>query len=527
MTQDATSSGFAARGSSSSTTSRWLNLALFTLVAGAFLLWAADRDGYEGDDLNSVVPMFHLDAALRDELLIYRYAWQPLSYQLGALIIKLTASPELVFLLAPLAATTSLALLISITQRTTRRRFPFIVYPSFLVLIPELWASGLYFNSTILGLPFLIGSWHLLLRPDASSKRTIAAGVLVALAMLFRLDFVLATPLLAYFSWQNTRSLRFPLLLALSVVSVLGLAVAVGVVDLQAILDVHRASSAEMQARAAQPGWDLRAKLQVATTALHPFAILLLSLGLLPVVLSHWKKSRKDVFLIACATLPLLYPATGLLSVKYLLPLFAFLPPLLADCFAQLQERYLKRTAPRAPLFIIAAALSALAVSVEPDKAAPYFRVTATRARVIPTHDGPRTWGAYLSQFLRVDRLSAPTPEQTASRELIELLDDLPAGSDLIVYGGENFFDLGGIAWRHTQLAAQKRRFFGELIAPHVIRLPWKKSRLWLSNDLESALSHLTETQGRQSIQLDLSTPNDPAAVIEEIKLLQVRPASH
>ncbi|MBT2187928.1 hypothetical protein [Sphingobium nicotianae] len=77
---------------------------LFWLANLAFLLRFADRDGYEGDDLNSILPMAHLDAAKQGLLLIYRYGWQPLSYETAAALWRTFGTPDAVFLSAPCAS---------------------------------------------------------------------------------------------------------------------------------------------------------------------------------------------------------------------------------------------------------------------------------------------------------------------------------------------------------------------------------------------------------------------------------------
>src|ERR1700686_2792085 len=96
-----------------------LLLLAFFLINLIFLSIFADRDGYEGDDLNSILPMLHLQEAKRQDLLIYRYDWQPLSYEIGAVVFKVTQKPFAIFLLAPFAGAVSLVLLLSIVWHRT------------------------------------------------------------------------------------------------------------------------------------------------------------------------------------------------------------------------------------------------------------------------------------------------------------------------------------------------------------------------------------------------------------------------
>src|SRR6266496_6842305 len=127
---------------------------IFFLVSVVALTELADRNGYEGDDLNSILPMIHLDQAKRGELLIYRYGWQLLAYEVGAAVFSITRTPSAIFLLAPIAGAISLTLLLLATW-DDKRSWPGLGKALIALLaIPELWFSGLYFNSTVLGLPF-------------------------------------------------------------------------------------------------------------------------------------------------------------------------------------------------------------------------------------------------------------------------------------------------------------------------------------------------------------------------------------
>src|SRR6185437_6068829 len=114
-----------------------------------FLAIFADRDGYDGDDLNSILPMLHLQEAKRGDLLSYRYHWQPLYYEIGSAAFKLTRTPSTIFLLSPIAGAISLLLLLLIVWRDRSSAFEFTKSLIAILAIPELWYSGLYSNSTI------------------------------------------------------------------------------------------------------------------------------------------------------------------------------------------------------------------------------------------------------------------------------------------------------------------------------------------------------------------------------------------
>src|SRR5690242_968429 len=162
-----------------------LLLCAFFLINFIFLIIFCDRNGYEGDDLNSIIPMFHLDAAKQGALEIYRYSWQPLSYELGAAIFRATKAPTAIFLLAPIACAVSLTLLLSIIWHNRASAREFTASLVTLLAIPEFWFSGLYYNSSVLGMLFSLGS-IIMLRSGPSLWRTLIAGFLLSIAILMR-----------------------------------------------------------------------------------------------------------------------------------------------------------------------------------------------------------------------------------------------------------------------------------------------------------------------------------------------------
>ena len=171
-------------------------LALFFLSSLIFLVLFADRDGYEGDDLNSVLPMLHLQEAKQGALEVYRYHWQPLSYEIGSAVFRLIGKPTAIFLLSPLAGAISLLLLFLVTWRDRSSMPGFAKSLLAILVLPELWFAGLYFNSTVLGLPFALGCLFFL-RSSSTSSLCFLSGVLLGIAVLMRLDFILAAPAMA------------------------------------------------------------------------------------------------------------------------------------------------------------------------------------------------------------------------------------------------------------------------------------------------------------------------------------------
>lgn len=465
----------------------------FFIVNLVFLIVFCDRDGYEGDDLNSVVPMFHLAAAKHGALELYRYAWQPLSYEMGAAVFRLTHWPDAVFLLAPLSAAVSLWLILLMLWRD-RRATTLVASLVVLLAIPELWYSGLYFNSTVLGLPFALAAlW--LLRSRIFAADAMLAGVLAGIAILMRLDFVLVCPALAVAAWSADRSLGRPLLLALGVVTVLTAAILIGWLEPAQILLTYQESAGEIAAKSADPGWDLRTKLLVASVAVSPLGWGVLLLGAPSVALRAFRRDRRLFLAWAASAAALAIPLRGLLSVKYAIPLLMFAPFFLASALSAIELRmpeHLK--ASLLPAAVTATSLLAI-FSFNLTGSSPYVHIGLQATREIVTHDGSRSYGGYLWQMAMVDRFVPRLPSQLAADCIIGELKS--GGQDIAVVGRESAMLPGGIGWRHVQLALERAGHRGELVAPRQIRFDVEGRRLTLLNQVsEEALAALDRGPG-------------------------------
>jgi hypothetical protein len=478
-------------------------LAVFALLAGL-----ADRDGYEGDDLDMVVPMLQWDAVQQGLLDGYRVAWQPLAYRLGAWLCAAAGTPRAVFLLAPLAASIALVLAAACLRRLGTPRWPWHRCLALLVLLPEVWWSGLYWNATILGMPFVLLALYLALgRPRAGLG--CIAGALVAVAALCRVDWALAAPIVGAFVFAR-HGARAAVGCAAAALVVLAAAALAGVLDPAQIAAIHASSTAEMRDRSGEPGWDVRAKWMVLSVAMHPLGFVLTAVGLWVLVRENWRRRRRTIVLFAAAAAPLLLPARDLLSAKYLLPLMAVLP------FAMRRIR-------GSALVVPVAAVVAACIAIEPAPAPPFVRVSALAARQVPTHDGPRSYGAYLLQAWRIAGAGADDPHRVASRDLVAFLRT--PGRPVLLLGEPGFFAPGAIGWRHAQLALAKAGVRGAVVAPHTIRYELPERRFVLARDLANGRLALGAAADAAAV-LDLRDPSlsrEQAAAVVQAALASAR----
>lgn len=455
----------------------WLLFLLLAIANLSFLVLFADRDGYEGDDLNMVVPTAHLAAAKQGALLIYRYAWQPLSFELSSSLWTLFGTPTAVFLSMPVAGGLAIALFGWWLWREGQARTGAFAHAIIALLcIPELWYSSLFYNTTMRSMP-LIALALILVRMRGSLLLPLAAGVATGLAILMRLDFLLVCPLLALAAWPKGGSIWRPFVLAVSVAATVLAGCAAGFIDIPEILRINAFNSWEINEHLGQPGWDFRLKAMVVTVLLSPVGWLLLLVGgpLLLIDALRTRDWRVPLWILALL-LPA-FPPTPL-SPKYYLTLapFALLFFLRAqerieDCLSMDLRLWAKHG-------LWAAAIVPAFLSVSLDGQAPFVLPGLAPVKPVPTHDGPRGWGGYVWQMMETDAPAAKPENQKIGDALAQELLTGP-GENLVYLGGENYFDPGAPGWRHLQLALEQRGLHGKLVAPHVLRFDLP-NRHWL-----------------------------------------------
>jgi hypothetical protein len=471
---------------------------LFGLANLVFLVTFADRDGYEGDDINSVVPMAHLHLAKQGFLVIYRYAWQPLSYELGSLVWSWFGTPTAVFLMAPFAGAIAIALLFYWLCREGRTSFALVA----LLGVPELWFSSLYYNSTILGMPLLALAILLVrLRPHVASAFT--AGLLTGCAVLLRMDFILICPLLAMAAWPRGEGISKPLLVAAGVVVALAAGYAAGILDVPAILDIQRASTAELVENAHLPGWDLRTKLSVASITLSPIGWLMLLAGV-PILLRRAAQTRDWRALgWFAAALVSAYPMMNILSPKYVLPEIPFLLLLFVNVQEKAAPWIWARLGRIAVGALAALALCPLLISISLSGQPPFLTPGTMPSRPVGTHDGLRGYGGYVWLMRATDSPQAKDKSQKAADVIGGSLFGSDAGN-LVFLGGENVFDPGGVGWRHLQLILARRGIEGRYIGAHSLRFDLGNGHwLILGRAMPNGLS------GQTYRLIDLRKPTD------------------
>jgi hypothetical protein len=459
---------------SSESSQSWQLNALIAVVA-FLVMWALSTDvGYEGDDINTYIPMMYLDAAKNGLFEIYRYHWQPLSYELGALVYQATGSIRTVQLMSTAAIAAMIGLLV---HGSRRAGIPVILSLSALLAYPEAIFSGLYFNTSALAaLPAVAGG--LLAMNARHWAAALSAGILLTIAALFRLDFILCGPVLFMLALVSPVGWRAAWLLSAGSVAAFAAATVIGLFDPSATFETYRASAAEIaELSQTNDGWSRERQLWILAISFSLIGFAVLGLTALYQVRGLLRGSALLVRLgFIAAVLPSLIVVQTLLSSKYLLP-FAICMALIAIRFWRDVPDWAKRFSTVA---IPAAALFLLLFSIDPERSAPFLSIRAADARQVPTHDGTRSHGAYAYQFLRVGWLRPETPSAMLGKFIVEALH-MPENRTVAIIGAENYFATGGAAWRSAvlQLARQPHEIVP--VTRGVLRIDTPEGVLWLA----------------------------------------------
>lgn len=468
------------------TQSRYLKpsveLTLVFLAGVIVLAFLGDRNGYEGDDLNIIIPMLSLPDALLNDLTLYKYGWQPLAYWVGWGVFQLFGTVTPIFLLSPIAIAAGLTILYGVL--VFRFALPRLLFIPLVFLTPEVIYTGLYFNSTALGYPFAMMAVGLAFL-GRSRVAAAATGVLLAIAVLFRLDFVLVAPAIWLLRVFQTRDLIDSVIVVLSGLACLAVALVLGVLDIPGIFEIYSESREEIVARAGVPGWGARTKVFVATTIFSPLGwCALVGLGAY-LIAQRQRVPWLAIFAALLSLAPFFYTMLNLLTPKYVIPVLALYSMIVGIVCVDLLKRL------RGPLKMafqtiwIALTLLLIFVAIEPDNKAPYLRMTASDARQIGTHDGSRSWGAYLPQFRSVAKTSLFSAKEESAHQLMVWAETDNRG-DLWIAGEASVFADGGMGWRHLYLLAKQLGYEAERIDRMTTRLSIGATTIYLTTDIEN-----------------------------------------
>jgi len=441
-------------------------LQLLSIFLGVliFLVYFGDRGWLEADSISQIEGIINFDSRGPDN--VYAYYWQPLSYELNRCLFSVFRNPRFFYYLPHVAGALVICLLLVAMRIHSRQKMGFFMSLAMLFLLPELFYSGLYFNSSVFSmLPIAVALILLVKKSPGRTPadrwgdiRALAIGFCAALAALFRFDFLLSLPMFIYLSMRGSdRKIRSAAMVATGFIVIFLLSIPMGLFDLETFKDVY--TTYQGKDSEAWPG-------------INSFAVLLSLMSppvwILLAVFSFcyfWRQIRSGNLHVLWILIPsaiLMYPVPKLLSPKYLVPMLMFLPLVFSRIFTGFQQYRNGKYARQAAVWVVGCSVLLQMISIEPimdfpnrlyrDKpgsAFPYFIIQPVPS-YIGTHDGPRSLGAFYRGYLMVRQgRDYPKFRAMSGHRIAEAAAGWNADVTVIISGRENNCFLGDLRWSH------------------------------------------------------------------------------
>ena len=410
-----------------------LIITIFWIGLLSFFEYFGDSNGWEGDDiaqLESIINFSH-----KDKIGVYKYYWQPLSYQLGLFLLSLFKSHNILFLLCHIFGATSICILaISVYIYSSTKLNPLLCF-SFLIIFPELFFCGLYYNSTVLGmLPMSLSLLFLFWNNFSANPmkltykaRSYLTCIFLMTACCFRIDYFFALPLTLYLLFishdrEVIHFFRALLLLLSGFVASLCLDV-INVRMIYRYLMDYRRNHIEQT---------LSEKFLVSLPNVWSVTNIvfwgILMIFIIYFIFTRIKKRKINALLGIVPALVTIAPIYLMTTPKYLIPAIMFLPFFLAQIAIDFKKLFSKSTFLIFSYSFIFAAFLLQLVSLQVTKLFPYLEITS-QPQYIGTHDGIRLTGAYLQGYEKVKTID--TPEMELAQEIVDVVEK--SGDDCVI----------------------------------------------------------------------------------------------
>ena len=386
----------------------FLKIALLYIILLPIFLFFGDRVGWEGDDIGQLEGIINFQ--YKGATGVYIHYWQPLAYQLNIFVNNLVGNPNFLFVMPQIFGAANIVFLMGAVYLFSEKRISLPLIFSFLLLLPELFFCGLYYNSTVFAmLPMTVALLFLFWKPSSpfwDDIRYLIIGFASTLAVFFRFEFLLCLPLIYYLIIVEVAPKNRKIILSiLASILIVALVLITGIFEPAKIF------------RLATQGYEeavdihklyLSKSLKITLTAINLIAWMALFSYFIYFLKSRVKSQNWKALLVLFPVALLLYPFTKLIfSPKYLVPAIIFVPFVLAKMAMELQERLGRTQFKRLSYGIIATSMLLQILSLQPAKAFPYVQIKPVPT-YIGTADGARTFGAYLRGYnmIRKNNLS-------------------------------------------------------------------------------------------------------------------------
>ncbi|YAI81923.1 MAG: hypothetical protein ACQJCO_09110 [cyanobacterium endosymbiont of Rhopalodia sterrenbergii] len=436
----------------------FLGIIIFYIIILLFLLFFGDRVGWEGDDIEQLDGIINFSHKGKD--LVYRYYWQPLTYELNLWLNSWLNHPRLLFVIPQIIGAANISILLTAVYIFSGGRLNSILCFCFLIIFPEIIFCSLYYNSTVFAmLPMSITILLLFWRksPIKAKKiwnnfRYFAIGITSTLAVFFRIDFLLSLPLLWYLMLLDNslehkikQKLKVYLIYIVTSFSLLVFFLFTDIFSLKKIIYITTSHHEGVNT------WTIQQSLAnlFSITNLTVWIILIISL----ICLTLTKIKNKDwtlVLLLVCI-LPLFYSISSLTSPKYLIPGIIFLPFFCASIALNIESKLNKNQFQSLVFAFISFSFFLQIVAIQWVPRIPFIEITAN-PNYIYTHDGIRVPGGYLKGYNEVKKAQINSYHRPIkfSRKMAQVIQKIDKNVTLIYLDKSDSFATEVWIWTFT-----------------------------------------------------------------------------
>ncbi|MGP0129506.1 MAG: hypothetical protein ACTMUB_09685 [cyanobacterium endosymbiont of Rhopalodia musculus] len=436
----------------------FLGIVIFYIIILLFFLFFGDRVGWEGDDIDQLDGIINF--SYKGKNLVYRYYWQPLTYQLNLWLNSWLKHPRLLFFIPQIIGAANISILLMAVYIFSGRRLNLILCFCFLIIFPEILFCSLYYNSTVFAM-FPMSITILLLfwteSPIKAKKiwnyfRYFAIGITSTIAVFFRLDFLLSLPLLWYLmlfddslEQKIEQRLKFYFIYILTSFSLLAIFSFTDILNLTKIIYITTSHHEGVNT------WTIQQSLTNLFSVTNLVIWIILIISLICLTLTKIKnKDWKLVLLILCV-LPLFYSLPSLTSPKYLMPGIIFLPFFCASTTLKIKSKLDKNQFQSLVFSFITLSLFLQIVAIQLVPRIPFIEITAN-PNFIYTHDGIRVPGGYLKGYNEVKKAQINSSHRPIkfARKMAEVIQKIDKNVTLIYLDKSDSFATEVWIWTFT-----------------------------------------------------------------------------
>ncbi len=395
-----------------------------------------DKGWYEADGVAILAGSANLEAGRQGDFFLYRYYYQPLTYQLNHLVFLISGQAYLLYLLPALLGAAGVCFLAFAVHLFSKRRINIFFSFCLLLFFPEIFYRLLYPNSSVFGMLFFSLCLLFLFLKQSNNWLYFLIGIISSLACIFRFDFVLGIPILLCLVAIRSRSSKALAFFLVGIALIFLPASVCGLFRPYQILSQYKFHLLFGQSFNWKGFYSLAVLFSLTNILIWIF---LAGYGFIYLKNAAIKKKWRSLGILI-AVLFLFYPVLGkFTSAHYMMAAVCLGPFLLVKAMFDFSNsnlaRHLTLNFSRLTYLIVGYSLLVQLLSFEIQPRFPYLKITKDPSQV-NTLDGPRVLGAYFKGYREVFK-SNNTPYWRNALSLSQGLTRLVASSksDFVIVG--------------------------------------------------------------------------------------------